>query len=206
MKGSDHLIKLAFERRVRTAWPIRWGGGSARKLIAAPKDHLFVIVDARRACLNPDSIRNFPPSDPASCRCDTGKRGWRKMEEGRCARAERSSGRRRRSAVKWNARWCRLSSLFARFHPPLLACLHAPFHSFPSLPLSLHASFGFLSFRGLHASLYPSFPLEMPLPFVPSFRVFPTPLFPLLFSSREFLTRPFRAPPYSCLFWTGNGE
>lgn len=26
------------------------------------------------------------------------------------------------------------------------------------------------------------------------FRVFPAPLFPLLFSSREFLTRPFRAP------------
>lgn len=88
MKGSDHLIKLAFERRVRIAWPIRWGGGSARKLVAAPKDHLFVIVDARRACLNPDSIRNFPPSDPASCRCDTGKRGWRKMEEGRCASRE----------------------------------------------------------------------------------------------------------------------
>lgn len=59
MKGSDHLIKLAFERRVRTAWPIRWGGGSARKLVAAPKDHLFVIVDAR--LLKPGLDSKLPP-------------------------------------------------------------------------------------------------------------------------------------------------
>lgn len=73
--------------------------------------------------------------------------------------------------------------------PSPLSCLHAPFH--PSPPRLFRFSFI-------------QRPTRLSLSFVSSrdaasFRVFPTPLFPLLFSSREFLTRPFRAPLFLSL-------
>ena len=184
MKGLNHLINL---EKARVEKRFVGGGGSARKLVAAAARSSFRDRRCAPRLLKPGlDSKLFPPSDPS-------------LQRGGCAsrEPERSSGRRRRSAVKWNARWCRLSSLFSIPLHPTLSCLHAPFHPFP---LHIHASFGFLSFRGLHApplslSLHPSFPLERCrrclscLPFL-SFPCFPRAAFPVTL----FFPRVFNAP------------
>lgn len=168
------------------------GEAAARENSSPPRrDHLFVIVDARRACLNPDSIRNSSPHRIRRCNAGVARAESQK-EVARDDAEVPSSGMQgdadsprffpSPSTPPFRA-FTLLFTPFLSTSTPLSVFFHSEAYT---RPLSLSLSI----LRFLSRDAAAAFRAFLSFPF----RVFPAPLFPLLFSSREFLTRPFRAP------------
>lgn len=160
------------------------GEAAARENSSPRRDHLFVIVDARRACLNPDSIRNSSPHRIRRCNAGVARAESQKEVAGDDAEVP-SSGMQGDAD---SPRFFPSPSI-----PPFRAftLLFTPFLS-TSTPLSV---FFHSEAYTRPLSLHPSFPLERCrrclscLPFL-SFPCFPRAAFPVTL----FFPRVFNAP------------
>lgn len=160
------------------------GEAAARENSSPPRrDHLFVIVDARRACLNPDSIRNSSPHRIRRCNAGVARAESQKEVAGDDAEVP-SSGMQGDADSP-------------RFFPSPPLHSFVPSRSFSPLssphPRLFRFSFIQRPTRAPSLSLSPSFvsSREMPpLPFVPSFP-FLSVFSPRRFSRYSFLPASF---------------